>query len=60
MSSKFEHGEAVAEDGGNYYKISHHDGKIYKTDAAGTLTENAKGHIENEKPLDFSITKSFL
>ena len=60
MSSKFEHGEAVAEDGGNYYKISHHDGKIYKTDAAGTLTENAKGHIENEKPLDFSITKSLF
>lgn len=59
-SSKFEHGEAVAEDGGNFYKISHHDGKIYKTDAAGTLTENAKGHIENEKPLDFSITKSFF
>ena len=59
-SSKFEHGEAAAEDGGNYYKISHHDGKIYKTNAAGTLTENAKGHIENEKPLDFSITKSFF
>ena len=60
MSSKFEHGEAVAEDGGNYYKINHHDGKIYKTDAAGTLTENAKGKVENEKPLDFSITKSFF
>lgn len=59
-SSKFEHGEGVAEDGGNFYKISHHDGKIYKTDATGTLTENAKGHIENEKPLDFSITKSFF
>jgi len=59
-SSKFEHGEVVAEDGGNYYKISHHDGKIYKTDAAGTLTENAKGKVENEKPLDFSITKSFF
>ena len=59
-SSKFEHGEAAAEDAGNYYKISHHDGKIYKTNAAGTLTENAKGHIENEKPLDFSITKSFF
>jgi F-type H+-transporting ATPase subunit a len=60
MSSKFEHGEAVAEDGGNHYKINHHDGKIYKTDATGTLTKNAKGHIENEKPLDFSITKSFF
>ena len=59
-SSKFEHGEEAAEDGGNYYKISHHDGKIYKTDASGTLLENTKGHIENDKPLDFSITKSFF
>ncbi|MEC4003492.1 F0F1 ATP synthase subunit A [Flavobacterium sp. SUN052] len=60
MSSKFQHGEAVAESNGNFYKINHLDGKIYKTDATGTLTENAKGHIENEKPLDFSITKSFF
>ncbi|MFM7018509.1 F0F1 ATP synthase subunit A [Flavobacterium sp.] len=59
-SSKFEHGEAVAEDGGSYYKISHHDGKIYKTDAAGELKENAKGQIENEKPIDLSITKSLF
>jgi len=59
-SSKFEHGEAVAEDGGSFYKINHHDGKIYKTDASGTLTENAEGHVENEKPLDLSITKSFF
>ncbi|RAR71332.1 F0F1 ATP synthase subunit A [Flavobacterium aciduliphilum] len=59
-SSKFEHGEKVAEDGGNYYKISHHDGKIYKTDSNGKITENTKGKIQNEKPLDFSITKSFF
>ena len=61
-SSKFGHGEhdAPAEDAGSYYKIGHHDGKIYKTDAQGTLKENAEGHIENEKPIDLSITKSLF
>ncbi|MGC4040970.1 MAG: F0F1 ATP synthase subunit A [Flavobacterium sp.] len=59
-SSKFEHGEAVAESNGNYYKINHHDGKVYKTDAAGTFTEDEKGHVTNAKPLDFSITKNVL
>lgn len=57
-SSKFEHGHAVAESNGSFYKINHHDGKIYKTDAAGTFTENEKGHVENDKPIDFSITKN--
>jgi F-type H+-transporting ATPase subunit a len=38
-SSRFNHGEAVAESNGNFYVINHHDGKIYKTDASGTLTE---------------------
>lgn len=57
-SSKFEHGHAVAESNGSYYKINHHDGKIYKTDAAGTFTEDEKGHVTNAKPLDFSITKN--
>ncbi|MBF4472835.1 MULTISPECIES: F0F1 ATP synthase subunit A [Flavobacterium] len=60
-SSKFEHGEAVAESNGNYYKLNHHDGKIYKTDAAGTITEDeATGFPVNERPLDLSITKSVL
>lgn len=58
MSSKFDHGHAVAESNGNYYMIGHHDGKIYKTDAAGTVTHDEKGHTTNEKPLDFSITKN--
>lgn len=58
MSSKFEHGHAVAESNGNYYMIGHHDGKIYKTDAAGTVTEDEKGHTTNAKPLDLSITKN--
>jgi len=57
-SSKFEHGEKVAESNGNFYVINHHDGKIYKTDAAGTITEDAKGHPTNVRPIDFSITKN--
>lgn len=58
-SSKFNHGESVAESNGNYYKINHHDGKIYKTDAAGTITEDEKtGHPTNVRPIDFSITKN--
>jgi len=56
-SSKFHHGEAVAESNGNYYKL-HHE-KIYKTDAAGTLTEE-HGHPINAKPIDLSITKGVL
>ncbi|WP_281336778.1 F0F1 ATP synthase subunit A [Flavobacterium eburneipallidum] len=60
-SSKFNHGHDVAESNGNFYKINHHDGKIYKTDAAGTITENeATGFPENERPLDLSITKSVV
>lgn len=57
-SSKFHHGEAVAESNGNYYKINHHNGKVYKTDAQGTFTEDEKGHVTNAQPLDFSITKN--
>ncbi|WP_412464824.1 F0F1 ATP synthase subunit A [Flavobacterium mekongense] len=59
-SSKFEHGEAVAESNGNYYKINHHDGLIYKTDAEGNFTEDEKGHVTNAKPIDFSITKNIF
>ncbi|MFV5684906.1 F0F1 ATP synthase subunit A [Flavobacterium sp. GB2R13] len=60
-SAKFEHGEAVAESNGNFYKINHHDGKIYKTDASGTITEDEKtGFPTNVRPIDFSITKTVL
>lgn len=58
LSSKFEHGEAVAESNGNYYKIDHHSGKIFKTDSEGTFTEDEKGHVTNPQPIDFSITKN--
>lgn len=51
-SSKFEHGEGVAESNGNFYEINHHDGMIYKTDAAGS-----DSHV---KPIDFSITKNIV
>lgn len=60
-SSKFEHGEAVADSNGNFYKLNHHDGKIYKTDAAGTITDDEKtGFPTNVRPLDLSITKTVL
>jgi len=57
-SSKFHHGESVAENNGNYY-VLHHE-KIYKTDEKGTLIEGHGGHPENVRPIDFSITKSVL
>lgn len=56
MSSAFHHGERVAEVDGAYYKIYHN--KIYKTDAAGTINLDDHHHATNEKPMDFSITKS--
>ena len=55
-SSKFHHGETVAEHNGNFYKLYH--GKVYKTDAEGTITYDDHHHAVNEKPLDFSITKN--
>ncbi len=55
-SSKLHHGEKVAEVDGNYYKSYH--GKIYKTDASGTINYDENHHATNAKPLDFSITKN--
>lgn len=57
-SSKLHHGESVAEVDGNYYKLYH--GKIYKTDAAGTINYDEHHHPTNVKPLDFSITKNVV
>ena len=56
-SSKFQHGEATAENSGNYY-VLHHE-KIYKTDASGSLIVE-HGHPTNARPIDFSITKSVV
>ncbi|MEM6523075.1 MAG: F0F1 ATP synthase subunit A [Bacteroidota bacterium] len=57
-SSKFHHGETVAEVDGSYYKLYH--SKIYKTNQAGDLEMDEVGHPHNPRPLDFSITKSVL
>jgi F-type H+-transporting ATPase subunit a len=58
MSSKFHHGETVAENNGNFYKLYHN--KIYKTDAAGTITLDDQEHPTQTKPFDFSITKNVV
>ncbi len=56
-SSKFHHGEAVAEHNGNYYRIHH--SKIYKVNGPDDVVEmDEHHHALNEKPLDFSITKN--
>ncbi|WP_299186282.1 F0F1 ATP synthase subunit A [uncultured Aquimarina sp.] len=57
-SSKFHHGETVAEVDGNYYKLYH--SKIYKTDAEGTINYDEDHQATNAKPLDFSITKNVV
>jgi len=56
MSSKFHHGESVAESNGKYYVLDH--GKIYSTDAEGTIEYDDHHHALNNKPLDLSITKN--
>ncbi|MBC3758462.1 F0F1 ATP synthase subunit A [Hyunsoonleella sp. SJ7] len=58
-SSKFHHGETVAEVDGSYYKLHH--SKIYKVDGPnGEIIEDDHHHALNEKPLDFSLTKNVL
>jgi F-type H+-transporting ATPase subunit a len=64
-SSKFHHGEEVAESNGKFYALYHN--KIYRTNAAGDLSfdeeHDAKEgdlHPTNVKPLDLSITKNVL
>lgn len=58
LSSKFHHGESVAEVDGQFYKLYHN--KIYKTDANGTIESDEEHHPTNAKPLDFSITKNVV
>lgn len=57
-SSRFNHGHDVVESKGNFYKVYH--GKIYKTDAEGTINYDENHHPTNAKPLDFSITKNIF
>jgi len=61
MSSKFEESEhGIVEDGGNFYKIAHENGHIYRTDASGKINLNEHGFPTNVHPLDFSITKTVV
>lgn len=48
----------VKEIDGQFYKYYH--GKIYKTDAEGTIHYDDKHHPTNEKPFDFSVTKNVV
>ena len=57
-SSKLNHGKSTLQLGNNYYKLYH--GKIYKTDAKGTINYDKNNHPINFKPLDFSITKNVV
>ena len=57
-SSKFHHGETLAENNDNFYKLYH--SKIYKTDQSGTINYDDDHHATNVKPLDLSITKSVV
>ena len=58
MSSKFHHGESVAESQGKYYTLFH--GKIYRTDAEGHVDIDEAGHPTNIKPFDISISKNIV
>ncbi|MDG1941801.1 MAG: F0F1 ATP synthase subunit A [Flavobacteriaceae bacterium] len=57
-SSKLKHGKEVVQLGDTHYKLYH--GKIYKTDAQGTITYDDHDHPTNIKPIDFSITKNVI
>ena len=59
-SARFHHGDEVAESNGSFYRLSHADGKIYKVDGKdGKIIMGEKFPI-NERPLNFSITKSVV
>ena len=57
-SSKFHHGETLAEVDGNHYRLYH--SKIYRTDAEGVINYDEDHHPTNVKPLDLSITKNVV
>ena len=58
LSSAFDHGHKVAESNGKFYMLDNHSGKIYRTDAHGTVEHDEHGHVSNAAPLDLSITKN--
>ena len=57
-SSMLKHGKSVVKSGDSYYKLYY--GKIYKTDAKGSINFDDHHNPSNVKPLDFSITKNVI
>lgn len=57
-ASKFHHGEEVVEIDGQHYAL--YNSRIFKTDAAGTITYDEDGMPANERPLDLSPTKNVI
>lgn len=55
-AAEFAHGDQVVAKGDSHYKM--YNSKIYKTDAAGTLSFSESGFPTNERPLDLSVTKN--
>lgn len=56
LFSKFDHESLIANNWGSYFL--YHHGKIFITDANGTINMDAEGHVLNEKPIDLSLTKN--
>lgn len=57
MSSAFHHSDnGVVESKGAYFKLYH--SKIFSTDAEGHIAYDEEHHVTNERPIDFSITKT--
>lgn len=58
-SSRFHHGDEIAEIEGNYYALYHE--KIYKLNSAtDKLILDEHDHPENQEVMDFSITKNVV
>jgi len=58
MSSALDHGHAVVESNGSYFKLHH--GKIYSVSADGSFTYDEHHHPTGKVLLDFSITKNVV
>lgn len=58
-SGAFHHGEDVVESNGKHFALDTHSYKIYEVDGVnGVINYDDEHHATNNKPIDFSITKS--
>ncbi|SMO60716.1 ATP synthase F0 subcomplex A subunit [Saccharicrinis carchari] len=56
LYSRFNNDTHIAESQGSYFL--YHHGKIYNSDANGTIQYDQEGHIINTAPLDFSLKRN--